>query len=123
MEPLAGFGTAAGGTVPHAFTVVLYEFTSESANNGSGMGPINDNTAFFNLLGAAIMLIGRFLPILAMLGAGGALARQPPAPPGPGTLKTDGPTFTGYLIAFILVFTGLLFLPVLAMGPFAQGGL
>lgn len=128
LVPLAGvyalgMGGAAGGTVPHAFTVVLYEFTSESANNGSGMGPINDGTQFFNVVGALIMLVGRFLPILAMLGAAGALSREPPTQPGPGTLKTDGPTFTVYLIAFILVVTGLLFLPVLAMGPFAQGGL
>ncbi len=128
LAPLAvtyflGFGVAAAGPTPHAFTIILYEFTSESANNGSGMGPINDGTPFFNVVGGAIMLFGRFLPILAMLGASGALSRSPPSPPGPGTLKTDSATFTIYLIAFILIFTGLLFLPVLAMGPFAQGGL
>jgi K+-transporting ATPase ATPase A chain len=118
-----GYGSQAGGTVPHGFTVILYEFTSESANNGSGSGPINDATPFFNLMGAGIMLFGRFLPILAMLAASGAIARQSPIPAGPGTLKTDSPTFALYLIAFILVVTGLLFLPVLALGPFAQGGL
>ncbi|MCI4336773.1 MAG: potassium-transporting ATPase subunit KdpA, partial [Thermoplasmata archaeon] len=58
----------------------------------------------------------------AMLAIGGSLARQSPVPPGPGTLKTESATFTVYLIAFILVVTGLLFLPVLAMGPFGQGG-
>ncbi|HUJ77868.1 MAG TPA: potassium-transporting ATPase subunit KdpA, partial [Thermoplasmata archaeon] len=41
----------------------------------------------------------------------------------PGTLKTESGTFTLYLLGFILVVTGLLFLPVLAIGPFAQGGL
>src|SRR5262249_35238357 len=103
------------------FTVILYEFTSESANNGSGMGPISDATPFFNLVGAAIMLFGRYFPILAMLAIAGSLARQAPSPPGPVTLKTESATFTVYLIAFILVVTGLLFLPVLALGPFAQG--
>ena len=118
---LAGFGSAAGGTRPHAFTVILYELASESANNGSAMGPINDATPFFNLVGAAVMLFGRYAPIIAMLASAGALARQSPVPPGLGTLKTDSPTFTAYLILFILIVTGLLFLPVLALGPFAQG--
>jgi len=119
----AGFGNAAGGTGSHAFTVLLYEFTSESANNGSAMGPIADATPFFNLVGVLIMLVGRYLPILAMLAIGGSLARQSPLPPGPGTLKTESGTFTLYLVGFILVVTGLLFLPVLALGPFGQGGL
>jgi len=128
LVPLAAayvlqLGTAAGGIPPHAFTVILYEFTSESANNGSGMGPINDATPFFNLVGATIMLLGRYLPIIAMLAIGGSLSRQTPVPPGPGTLKTESATFTLYLIGFILVVTGLLFLPVLVLGPFAQGGL
>ncbi|MCI4366632.1 MAG: potassium-transporting ATPase subunit KdpA [Thermoplasmata archaeon] len=116
-----GYGVAAGGISSHAFTVILYEFTSESANNGSGSGPINDATPFFNLAGAAIMLFGRYVPILAMLASAGALSRQTPLPPGPGTLRTESPTFTVYMILFIVVMTGLLFLPVLALGPFAQG--
>lgn len=118
-----GFQSAAGGTTAHAFTVVLYEFTSESANNGSGMGPISDAQPFFNLLGGVVMLFGRYLPIVAMLATAGALARQRPVPPNLGTLKTDTLTFTVYLMLFVLIVTGLLFLPVLALGPFAQGGL
>lgn len=118
-----GFATAAAGTGPHAFTVVLYEFTSESANNGSGMGPIQDATPFFNVVGALIMLVGRYLPILAMLAIGGSLAGQDPLPAGPGTIKTDSVTFTIYLILFMTIVTGLLFLPVLVMGPFSQGAL
>ncbi|MCI4335916.1 MAG: potassium-transporting ATPase subunit KdpA, partial [Thermoplasmata archaeon] len=86
LVPLAaayvlGYGSSAGGTPSHGFTVMLYEFTSESANNGSGMGPINDAVPFFNIIGALIMLIGRFLPIIAMLAIGGSLARQSPVPP------------------------------------------
>jgi K+-transporting ATPase ATPase A chain len=115
-----GFGSNAGGISSHAFTAILYEFTSESANNGSGMA-LNDAVPFFNLTGALIMLFGRFVPIIAMLASAGALARQTPVPPGPGTLRTESPTFTIYLIVFIIVITGLLFLPVLALGPFAQG--
>ncbi len=120
---VSGLGLAAVGSGPHGFTILLYELTSESANNGSAMGPITDSTPFFNLVGAAVMLISRFLPMIAMLAIGGSLARQTPVPSGPGTIKTESATFTLYLIAFILIVTGLLFLPVLAMGPFAQGGL
>jgi K+-transporting ATPase ATPase A chain len=126
LVPLAiaaagGLSQVAAGPGSHAFTIVLYEFTSESANNGSGMGPINDATPFFNVAGGLIMLFGRYIPMLAMLAIGGALARQPEIPVSPGTLKTSSMTFTLYLVGFIIIVTGLLFLPVLAMGPFAQG--
>ncbi len=100
---------------------MLYEFVSESANNGSGMGPITDSTPFFNVVGALIMLVGRFIPILCMLAIGGALAREPSLPLSPGTLKTSSATFTLYLVGFVLIVTGLLFLPILAMGPFSLG--
>ena len=120
---IAGIATAAVSPGSHGFTIALYEFASESANNGSGMGPIQDATPFFNLAGAVVMLFSRYLPMVAMLAIGGSLARQTPLPPGPGTIKTESGTFTLYLIAFILIVTGLLFLPVLALGPFGQGGL
>ncbi|MCI4332372.1 MAG: potassium-transporting ATPase subunit KdpA [Thermoplasmata archaeon] len=121
VASVAGFSQVAAGPGSHAFTIVLYEFTSESANNGSGMGPIGDATPFFNVAGGLIMLFGRFVPMVAMLAIGGALARQPDIPVGAGTLKTSSVTFTLYLVGFLLIVTGLLFLPVLAMGPFAQG--
>jgi potassium-transporting ATPase potassium-binding subunit len=117
--------SAIGGYSPHGFTVLLYEFTSEAANNGSGMSPINDGTIFFNVAGALVMLVGRYLPIAAMLAIAGSLSEQEPRRPGPGTLKSRSVTFWFFLTAFIVVVTGLLFLPVLALGPFSQivGGL
>ncbi|MCI4326836.1 MAG: potassium-transporting ATPase subunit KdpA [Thermoplasmata archaeon] len=117
----SGLGKVAAGPGSHGFTVVMYEFVSESANNGSGMGPIADGTPFFNVVGGLIMLVGRFVPIIAMLAIGGALARQPAIPASPGTLKTSSATFTLYLVGFVIIVTGLLFLPILAMGPFSQG--
>lgn len=119
---VSGLGGVAAGTGPHAFTVLLYEFTSESANNGSGMGPIQDNTLFFNVAGAVVMLVGRYLPILAMLAIGGSLASQDTLPPGPGTLRTQSATFALLLLGVLLILTGLLFLPVLALGPLSQIG-
>lgn len=126
---LGGFAaTAVGGAGPnlevnaHQLTVLLYEFTSEAANNGSAMGPINDSTVFFNVLGTTIMLLGRFVPMIAMLAIGSLFAQQESLPPTSGTLRTDSGTFTVYLVLMIIIITGLLFLPVLALGPLAQGG-
>ncbi|MDE1821328.1 MAG: potassium-transporting ATPase subunit A [Euryarchaeota archaeon] len=119
-----GLLTATAGGTSQGFTQVLYEFTSEAANNGSGMGfPVGagDASVYFNLVGVLIMLLGRFLPIIAMLAIGGALARETTLPPGPGTLRTQSATFTVYFIAFLLVVSGLLFLPVLALGPLSSG--
>jgi K+-transporting ATPase ATPase A chain len=111
-------------THAHAFTVVLYEFTSESANNGSAMGAswYHDATPWMNLVGAVIMVVGRFVPIIAMLIIGGLFSRQDVLPPGPGTLQTRSLTFTIFLALLLIIVTALLFLPVLALGPLAQLG-
>lgn len=114
------------GPTAHTFTAVLYEFTSEAANNGSAMSgtatlsSFNDGTTFFNVAGAVVMLFGRFFPMVAMLVIGGLLARQDILPPGPGTLRTNSVTFTVFLIGIVIIIAGLLFLPVLALGPLSQ---
>lgn len=112
--------SAIGGFSPHGFTILLYEFTSESANNGSGMSPIADATPYFNVIGALIMLFGRYFPMLAMLAIAGSLSAQRARPPSLGTLKTESFTFMIFLTLFVIIVTGLLFLPVLALGPFSQ---
>jgi K+-transporting ATPase ATPase A chain len=110
------------GVTAHNFTSVLYEFTSESANNGSALstGSFNDTTLFFNVTGALVMLVGRFVPILAMLMVADLFSRQEALPAGVGTLRTASGTFTVYLCLFLIIVTALLFLPVMAMGPLAQ---
>ncbi len=110
------------GATAHNFTSVLYEFTSESANNGSALstGAFNDSTPFFNLAGAAIMAVGRFVPIWAMLKIGGLFAQQESVPAGPGTLRTASGTYSLYLTLFLIITTALIFLPVMALGPLAQ---
>ena len=114
-----GLTTAASA---HNFTAVLYELTSEAANNGSALSTsaFNDTTPFWNVTGAFVMLIGRFVPIWAMLEVGGLFASAPEKPPGPGTLHTASATFTIYLALFLIIVTALLFLPVIALGPLAQ---
>ncbi len=120
-----GFVSTVTGSIPssaHVFTSVLYEFTSESANNGSALsdGYFNDATMFFNVAGALVMLVGRFVPILAMLMVSGLFSEQDILPPGPGTLRTASTTFTLYLVLFLIIVSVLLFLPVIALGPLAQ---
>ncbi|MCI4343306.1 MAG: potassium-transporting ATPase subunit KdpA [Thermoplasmata archaeon] len=120
-----GYVQIDGATLPataHNFTSVLYEFTSESANNGSALSTsaFNDTTPFFNVTGALVMLIGRFVPIWAMLKVGDLFSKQEALPPSTGTLRTASGTFTIYLTLFLIITSALLFLPVLAMGPLAQ---
>jgi potassium-transporting ATPase potassium-binding subunit len=117
-----GIATASLSASAHNFTSVLYELTSESANNGSALSSaaFNDTTMFWNVTGALVMLIGRFVPIWAMLQVGGLFAEQEERPPGPGTLRTASATFTIYLTMILIIVSALLFLPVLALGPLAQ---
>ena len=122
---VGGFVTVDGSTIgatSHNFTSVLYEFTSESANNGSALstGQFNDTTLFFNVAGALVMLIGRFVPFLAMLMVADLFSREEVLPASAGTLRTASGTFTIYLTLFLIITTALLFLPVIAMGPLAQ---
>jgi potassium-transporting ATPase potassium-binding subunit len=111
------------GASSHAFTSILYEFTSEAANNGSAMGSVPiESTLWFNVVGAVVMLVGRFFPMIAMLMISHHFSVQSPLPPGPGTLKTQSFTFTVYLTLFLIILTALLFLPALALGPLTQVG-
>jgi potassium-transporting ATPase potassium-binding subunit len=122
---LAGDPGIASASLPasaHTFTSVLYELTSEAANNGSALSSaaFNDTTPFWNITGAFVMLIGRFVPIWAMLQVGGLFAEQGELPLGPGTLRTASATFAIYLTMILIIITALLFLPVVALGPLAQ---
>ncbi|HTW76941.1 MAG TPA: potassium-transporting ATPase subunit KdpA [Thermoplasmata archaeon] len=122
---LAGAPGIQGATIgasAHNFTSVLYELTSEAANNGSALSSasFNDTTMFWNVTGAIVMIVGRFVPFWAMLQVGGLFAEQETLPPGPGTLKTASLTFTIYLTMILIIISTLLFLPVIALGPLAQ---
>lgn len=105
---------------PHAFSEVLYAYTSGTANNGSAFAGLNANTPFFNTTIGLAMLVGRFLTLLPMLAVAGVLASKKAVPAGPGTLSTSTPLFTGLLVFVILVVGGLTFLPALALGPIVE---
>ncbi|MET7398710.1 potassium-transporting ATPase subunit KdpA [Dactylosporangium sp. NPDC005572] len=108
-------------TGAHGLSEVLYAFTSASNNNGSAFAGISVNTEFYNTALGLCMLLGRFLPIIFVLGLAGSLARQQPVPETTGTLKTYQPLFVGMVVGVTIVVVALTYLPALALGPLAEG--
>jgi K+-transporting ATPase ATPase A chain len=106
---------------PHGFSEVLYAFTSASNNNGSAFAGITVNTPWWNTALGLAMLLGRFLPIIMVLGLAGSLARQQPVPASAGTLPTHKPLFVGMVVGVVVILIALTFLPALALGPLAEG--
>ncbi len=111
-------GPAAKG--PHGFSEILYGFSSMVGNNGSAFGGLTGNTAFYNLLGALAMLVGRFGVILPVLAIAGGLAAKRHIPQSSGSFPTTGPLWVALLIGIIVIVGGLTFLPSLALGPIAD---
>jgi K+-transporting ATPase ATPase A chain len=108
-------------TGPHGFSEVLYAFTSAANNNGSAFGGISVNTVWYNTTLGIVMLFGRFLPMIFVLGLAGALARQLPTPASEGTLPTHRLLFVGLLTGVTLIVVALTYFPALALGPLAEG--
>lgn len=120
----AASAAAAGNTPqlnPHALSELLYAFTSAANNNGSAFAGLDANTPFFNIALAIVMLLGRLVPIGAVLALAGSLAGQTPAEASPGTLPTHRPLFVGVVVGIGFVISALTFLPVLALGPINEG--
>jgi K+-transporting ATPase ATPase A chain len=121
---------------PHGFSEILYEFSSSSANNGSGFEGLGDtwgfNTAHENnsppapyspnwdIATGLVMLFGRLIPIVAPIALAGSLAAKKRTPYTAGTLRTDTATFGFVLLGTILLVGALLFLPAAVLGPVAE---
>jgi K+-transporting ATPase ATPase A chain len=120
----------------HGFSEVLYEFTSASANNGSGFEGLADTYGFnkaaknpsppapysaqWDIACGIVMLFGRFIPIIAPMAFAGSLAAKKPTPYTVGTLRTDTITFGFVILGTILLVGALLFLPAAVLGPVAE---
>ena len=104
----------------HGLSQILYEFSSASANNGSGFEGLADNTLFWNMTTGVAMFYGRYLAIVIQLAVVGSLANKKPVNTSVGTLKTDNFTFTILLVAIVLIIGALTFLPALVLGPIAE---
>jgi potassium-transporting ATPase potassium-binding subunit len=104
----------------HGYSEMLYEFTSTSANNGSGFEGLGDNTPFWNIACGIVMLLARYLPVIGPVAIAGILAKKKYIPESAGTLKTDSTTFGIMVFAVIFIVAALAFFPALTLGPIAE---
>ena len=104
----------------HGFSEMLYEYTSSSANNGSGFEGLGDGVPFWNITCGIVMLLARYLPIIGPVAIAGILAKKKYIPETAGTLKTDTSTFAIMVFAVIFIIAALSFFPALSLGPLAE---
>jgi len=107
-------------TGAHGFSEILYAFSSMGNNNGSAFAGFMANTDFTNLVGGVIMLVSRFIPMVATIYLAGNLAGKKTVSAGEGTLSTSNSMFVGLLITVIIIVGALSFLPALSLGPIAE---
>jgi K+-transporting ATPase ATPase A chain len=119
----------------HGFSQVLYEFSSSSANNGSEYGGLSTTAGFnkpdpnnppapysmfWDIATGLVMLISRYIPIIAPMALAAGLAVKKPTPFTAGTLRTDTITFGFVILGTILLVGALLFMPAAVLGPVAE---
>jgi K+-transporting ATPase ATPase A chain len=116
----------------HGFSEILYEFSSSSANNGSGFEGLQDTygladnpnpaprSKHWDIATGLVMLFGRFIPIIAPLALAASLARKKQTPFTTGTLRTDTLTFAFVLLGTIVLLGALTFMPAAVLGPVAE---
>ena len=114
-------GDALGNSGAHGLSEVFYAFASATNNNGSAFGGLTVTDGFFQTALGVCMLLGRFVPILAVLALAGSLGRQPRVEPGPGTLATGTPLFTVLVAGTVVLVAAITFFPALALSPLAEG--
>src|SRR5882724_4351313 len=121
ISSVKGFGTSSiSNAGPHGLTQILYGFTSMAGNNGSAFGGLSGNTPWYNIAGAATMLIGRFFMILPMLAIAGNLAKKKYVPTSLGTFPVTTPLFSVLLVGVIVIVGALTFFPALSLGPILE---
>jgi len=104
----------------HGFSEILYEFSSATANNGSGFEGLGDSTGPWNIATGIVMLLGRFLPIILPLAIVGSLMSKRRMAESAGTLGVEDATFGTMLGITVVIFGALTFLPAAALGPLAE---
>ncbi|QBE99801.1 potassium-transporting ATPase subunit KdpA [Blautia producta] len=104
----------------HGLSQVLYEYSSASANNGSGFEGLSDNSYFWNITTGLAMFFGRYIAIIAQLAIAGSLLAKRRTKESIGTMRTDNVVFTILLVFIVYIFAALTFFPSLALGPIAE---
>ncbi len=105
---------------PHGFSEIFYAFLSQGNNNGSAFAGLTASGPFYAIGGGLLMIVVRFVPLLAALALAGSVAREGIVPETEGTLHTDTRLFVVLLVFVILVIGALTFLPGLALGPIVE---
>ena len=115
------FGTSSLNNLgPHGFSEILYAYTSAAANNGSAFAGLNANTPWYNISIGIVIMLGRYISMIALLAIAGSLLSKPRVEPGPGTLRTNTVLFSVVWLGIILVVGALTFVPALMLGPVAE---
>src|SRR3984893_5029671 len=105
---------------PHGLTEMVYTYSSAANNNGSAFAGISANTQWYNTTLGIAMLVGRFFTIIPVLAIGGSIVRKQVVPATAGTFRTDTPLFLGLLLAVTVILVGLIYFPVVALGPIVE---
>jgi K+-transporting ATPase ATPase A chain len=101
----------------HGLTEVTYAFASVANNNGSAFAGLSASTPWYDTTLGLVMLVGRFVLALAIAGslAGARVHARTRA-----TLDTSGPTFVVFLLGVIVIVGGLIYFPMLILGPIGE---
>lgn len=105
---------------PHAFSQILYAFSSAGNNNGSAFAGLSVNSPFYNVTLSIAMLASRFGLIIPVLALAGAMSKKPVIPETSGTLPTNNPLFAVLLAGIVVLVGALTFVPALVLGPVAD---
>jgi K+-transporting ATPase ATPase A chain len=104
----------------HGLTEVTYAYASVANNNGSAFAGLAANTPWYDVTLGLAMLIGRFGPIVLALAIAGSLAGARVHARTRATLDTSGPTFAAFLLGVIVIVGGLIYFPMLILGPIGE---
>ena len=94
-------------------------YASAASNNGSAFAGLA-NTTWYDLTLGLVMLAGRFVPIALALAIAGSLAGARVHARTRATLDTAGPTFMAFLLGVIAIAGGLMYFPMLILGPIGE---
>jgi K+-transporting ATPase ATPase A chain len=104
----------------HAFSEILYAYSSASGNNGSAFAGLSANTPFYNASLGIVMFFARYWIIIPVLALAGSLVAKKKVPAGVGTLPTHTPLFVFFLVGVVIIIGALTFFPALALGPIVE---
>jgi K+-transporting ATPase ATPase A chain len=104
----------------HGLSEIMYAYASSANNNGSAFAGLAANTGWYNTTLGLIMLVGRFVPIVLALAIAGSLAGARVHARTRATLDTSGLTFAAFLVGVIVIVGGLIYFPMLILGPIGE---